>query len=264
MKGYMSKVLPVGSLYIAAVLLYGAMVSFVSASGLQVATTVTLQGVTEVVEGMVVVGDDQTQTYGLSQSAAQAQVFGVTAAKPSLVFVTDGNQVPVVTEGIALVRVSGGNGDIARGDVLITASSTGVAMRAGKDDQQVFAIALEPYAAGDAVGVIQAQISAEAARAVVALAQRAAELEAEQAEEEVVSFAPSIARAVIATVLAVGGLFFVLYSFRSAIVHGVVSIGRNPRARRSIMTLSLANIIFAIVLCAVVIFVAVAVLILPL
>jgi hypothetical protein len=262
MKGYMSKVLPVGSLYIAAVLLYGAMVSFVSASGLQVATTVTLQGVTEVVEGMVVVGDDQTQTYGLSQSAAQAQVFGVTAAKPSLVFVTDGNQVPVVTEGIALVRVSGGNGDIARGDVLITASSTGVAMRAGKDDQQVFAIALEPYAAGDAVGVIQAQISAEAARAVVALAQRAAELEA--VEEEAVSLAPSIARAVIATVLAVGGLFFVLYSFRSAIVHGVVSIGRNPRARRSIMTLSLANIIFAIVLCAVVIFVAVAVLILPL
>ena len=251
---------PYSRSFILGVLLYFCMTSYVSASALQVASSVTLEDGVEVVEGMVVVGDDEAQTYGLSKSASDPQVFGVTAAKPSLVFVTDGHQVPVVTEGIALIRVSTSNGSIARGDVLTTASTVGVAMRAGEGEQNVFAIALEAYAQEETeIGTIQAEIGVDRARAALALAE-----DTVLTDQKESSIAPTLIRGVIATVLAVGGLFFVLYSFRSTIAHGVVSIGRNPRARKSIMTLSVANIIFAMLLCAVVLFIAVAVLILPL
>jgi len=68
---------------------------------------------------------------------------------------------------------------------------------------------------------------------------------------------------VIAVVLVIGGLFFILYSFRSTIKAGVVSVGRNPRARSSIVALAIGNLTFALILCAAVVFIAVAILILP-
>lgn len=238
-------------------LVFGATALGVSAGALQIASTVTLEGSPEVTEGLVITAQDEDQTYTVSKNASDAQVFGVTAAKPSLVFTTEGHQVPVVTEGIAFVQVVTSNGVIQRGDLLVTSSTTGAAMRAGELDQHVFAIALETYENIGEVGVIQAEVGVEGAQGVRAM-------QAVLSSEDTSSLTPSVVRGAVAVVLVVGALFFILYSFRSTITQGVVSVGRNPRAQRSIVTLSFANIAFALVLCAVVIFIAIAILILPL
>jgi hypothetical protein len=176
------------------------------------------------------------------------------------VFQTGEQEVPVVTDGITYVQVSNEGGQISRGDFLVTAELAGVARKAADDESFVFAIALEDYQsdAANQIGFIQADVSVE--RAVLALeASRQAQMSTEDTAPDPIS----IVRAVIAVVLVVGGLFFVLYSFRSNIKAGVVSVGRNPRARSSIVALTIGNLTFALVLCAVVVFIAVAILILP-
>jgi|GEM_PF-2540519 len=240
-------------------------VVWVEANSLDVATTVVLEDGVFAQEGAVVVHNSENDAYGIAEGVDAPQVFGVVAVKPSLVFSTGVNQVPVVTGGVSLVRVDNTNGVIARGDVLITGSSTGVAVRAGAHDKNVFAIALEGGESEEKneVYLIQAQIGVTDAVAAHASQQEQVD-ESQIVEEESEYNLASIIRAAIATVLAIGGLVFVLYSFRSTIAQGVVSVGRNPRARRSIVTLAFGNIVFALILCAVVVFIAVAVLILPL
>ena len=232
------------------------------ANSLPTAETVTLEEVGTVSEGTVVVANEDTGTYRVSSSADAAAIYGVAAARPPVVYTTENNNVPVITEGIAFVRVTSSNGEIRRGDLLVSSEEEGVAMRAGESEQYVFAIALEPLVTGSGVGVIQAEVGSDRAQTLRNLQREQAA--AALAETEGVESSFSWVRAVIATVIIVGGLFFVLYSFRSTIAHGVVSVGRNPRAKRSILTLSVANIVFALALCGVVVFIAVAILVLPL
>ncbi len=231
--------------------------TYAHAETLPVATSVTIAGVNSVTEGMVVVAREAAGVYEISSMPSDAEVFGVTAQRPSLVFSQGDGEVPVVTSGIAYVQVQNTNGAIQRGDFLVTAAQPGVAMRAGDEDEHVFAIALEPFVSNDGSekGVIQAEVGVERAKAAYALRQKA--------QTDTAQKTPSIIRGSIATLLVVGALFFVLYSFRAAFSQGIASVGRNPRAKRSIMTLSFANILFAVFLCAIVIFVAIAILVLP-
>jgi hypothetical protein len=232
----------------------------VLANTIQVSPTVSFVGADVAGEGSVVTVDSVEEQYSISARAHHDSVYGVTAAQPALVFQTGEQEVPVVTDGITYVQVSSQGGQISRGDFLVTAELAGVARKAADDESYVFAIALEDYQSdvADQIGFIQADVSVQ--RAVVALEAR------RQAQMSTTDTAPdpiSIVRAVLAVVLLVGGLFFVLYSFRSNIKAGVVSVGRNPRARSSIVALTIGNLTFALVLFAVVVFIAVAILILP-
>jgi hypothetical protein len=238
--------------------------TFVPGSGLantiQVSPTISFVGADDVEEGVVITVDTTQEEYSISNRTHHDSVYGVTAAQPALVFQTGEQEVPVVTDGVAYVQVNTQGGEIARGDFLVTAAAAGVARKAATSESHVFAIALEDYRpdAANQTGFIQADVSVE--RAVLALeTRRQAELRAQDESTDPVS----IVRAVIAVVLVVGGLFFVLYSFRSTIKAGVVSVGRNPRARSSIVALAIGNLTFALILCAVVVFIAVAILILP-
>lgn len=220
-----------------------------------IATTVQLQdGVVE--NGLTVIYDRETDTYSLSTRVNDKRVYGVTAERPVLVFATSDDALPVVTNGVTRVRVSGVNGPITRGDLLMTSSEPGVAVFANLEDEYVFAVALESWIASS-TGTILAEVGVEQARA-----RQLSRLEA-VATAGMERRPISLARGLIAVVIAIGGLGFVLYSFRSVIKAGVVSIGRNPRARASILTLAIGNILFALILCLLALFVAVAVLILP-
>lgn len=258
----MFRFLPAHSLIVTVLIVLFFVPSSIFANSLPAAETVTLEGVRTVSEGTVVVANEDTGTYRVSSSADAATIYGVAVARPPVVYTTENNNVPVITEGIAFVRVTNSNGEIRRGDLLVSSGEEGVAMRASESDQHVFAIALEPLVAGSGVGVIQAEIGSDRAQTLRNLQREQAAAALAETEEDETSF--SWVRAVIATMIIVGGLFFVLYSFRSTIAHGVVSVGRNPRAKRSILTLSVANIVFALVLCGVVVFIAVAILVLPL
>lgn len=229
------------------------------ANPIQVAPTVSFVGADTVEEGVVITVDSEQENYSISNRTHHDSVYGVTAVQPALVFQTGEAEVPVVTDGIAYVQVNDEGGAISRGDFLVTAAAAGVARKAAADESYVFAIALESYTSESAeqVGFIQADVSVE--RAVQALEAKRQAMNEQDASTDPVS----VVRAVIAVVLVVGGLLFVLYSFRSTIKAGVVSVGRNPRARSSIVALAIGNLTFALVLCAVVVFIAVAILILP-
>lgn len=204
----------------------------------------------QVTAGTVIRFDEETDTYALSKGTADLTVYGVAAERPAVVFVTSATAVPVVTAGVTPVLVTMENGPIARGDVLTTAIISGQARRANADEP-VFAVALE---ARSEPGLVLASIGAEEAQA--ALAQRAA------------ITAPggiivSVARAAMAAVLVLGAIGFLLYSFRSIMMTGVISIGRNPRARQSVLWVSVGSMLLAIVLTGLVVFVAIGILILP-
>mgnify|MGYP001205654962 CR=1 FL=1 len=236
-------------------------VSSVHANPLPTASTVVLEDIALQPVGTIVIIDEANEKYTISKIENDPTVYGVTMPKPPVLFETEVGGTPVVTEGIAFARVNAEGGTIKRGDLLVSSSQSGVAKRASLDEQYVFAIALEEYM-DDIEGSIQVEVGSERAQSVRA---RKAEIAAQgttPGEEEERSF--SWVRALIAMVIVVGGLFFVLYSFRSTIAHGVISVGRNPRARRSILTLSVANIVFALLLCGVVIFIGIAILVLPL
>lgn len=239
------------------------------AVSLPVATTLEINNA-QTTGGEVVLYDEQKNVYAIAQDAKDARVYGVTAIRPTLVFATASGTIPVVTAGATSVRVNSRNGAIERGDLLQSSGILGVAMRADLEDDAVFAIALESFE-GTAVdssqqgsiiaeiGVDQAHALQESRREIERLNTEAAAATTTGKDTLVVSFI----RGAIAATVAVGALFFILYSFRSTIAKGVVSIGRNPRARTSIMTLAFGNIVFALILCAVALFVAVGILVLP-
>lgn len=232
----------------------------VYAYSLPVASMVRLSGVSQVAEGMVIAAQEASEKYDLSNTLDEAQVYGVVAAQPPVVFATEGTNTSIITEGVAFVQVNTDGGAIARGDLLVTSAQPGVAMKASDEHVHVFAIALEALQ-GDQ-GVIQAEIGPERAQLL-----RTQKREVSTARENEVATDPkklSLIRATIAILLVIGALGFLLYSFRSLLTHGVISIGRNPRAKGSIITFSFANFVFALILSAAVVFIAVAVLVLPL
>lgn len=232
-----------------------------SSNALPIATTVLIAGVVQDA-GEVIVHNDSSDRYMVSDRKDQEEVYGVSAFRPALVFATASGTIPVVTSGVTLLQVSSANGPISRGDLLITSPERGVAMKADIAHNHVFAIALESFE-GNSTGTIQAEIGAERAQALLTMLRESEAEAAGAATEEDKPFEVPYARAILASVIAVGALFFILYSFRSSIAKGIVSVGRNPRARGSIVTLAFTNIVFALILCAVVLFVAVGILILP-
>ena len=177
----------------------------VSATNIPIASTVALESAVPVAEGVVIVADEEESIYTVSSSAADSRVYGVTAELPPVVFSTGTNTVPVITEGVTMVQVTDENGSIERGDLLVSAHTSGAAMRAGDDDVYVFAVALESYDGVDSIGQIQAEIGkakALALRESQIASRTSAETEGDT-ENKLTLF-----RGVVAAVLVIGALFF--------------------------------------------------------
>lgn len=225
-----------------------------SASSLPVAQTLDIATSEAVVPGAVVRFVEERDEYQLTSRRDDTTVYGVVAERPAVVFVTSSTSAPVVSNGTTLVRVTVDGAPIERGDLLVSATSTGVATRATLADEGVFAAALEAI---EQDGMIQATIGVERAQALQE--QRRAQQEAAADSRTMVS----TMRAVVAGVVALGALGFLLYSFRSIMTGGVVSIGRNPRARGTVILVSIGSMVLALVVVGFIVFVAVGILVLP-
>jgi len=252
---------------------------FAQTSGsLPVAITIPVLG-TNGQGGELVVYNEGSRLYTISRLPSIPEVFGVTVNRPPLVFSTATNTVPVVTSGAVYVSVNNSAGPVRRGDLLVSSAQAGVAAKALPDDDNVFGVALED-ARGGSVTTVLAQFGPKEARAILT-ERRQLEKEAREAAEAagglfggsttedgeekgiIRQLFEEYSRATIAIIIAVGSLFFIMYTFRSTIINATLAVGRNPRARNAIMTVSVENIIFALIICAVAIFVAIAVLVLP-
>jgi len=221
---------------------------------LPVASTVDVVSEDVVRGGAVVRYDEIRDRYTLTDEVSDPTVYGVVADRPAIVFVTATTSVPVVTQGVTEVLVNMENGQIVRGDVLTTSSIRGQAMRATDDGHMVFAIALE---AMDEAGLLSAQIGVEEAQTVWAKRNAVAGT----ADDGKVFV--SMARAVIAAALVLVAIGFLLYSFRSVMTTGVISVGRNPRARQSVLGIAVGSMVLVVIVTTLVVFVAVGILILP-
>lgn len=248
---------------------------------LPVALTVEVTGVSNVPSGTLIVYDELSRTYAVARGRELPNVAGVSVDSPPLVFLTASNTVPIVTEGSAYLFVNNSSGEVVRGDLLVSSASAGVAAKATEEEDDVFAIALEDAPRGQTVARVLVSFDPERARAV--LAQRRAQAEeereaqeglfgllggttedGEQAEEGLVKkIFDTYARGVIAALIAIGSLFFIMYTFRSTVTNATLSVGRNPRAKNAIMTVSIGNILFALLIVGVALFVAIAILVLP-
>lgn len=226
--------------------------------------------------GQIVTFTSTNQLYSLSRNVDDPTVYGITIANPPLLFASATNTVAVITSGSAYARFTTAAGAIERGDLLVTATEIGVAQKATQDDEYVFAIALQNSSESNN-GQILVQFDPILAKARHAEDVEAAELAlatgtlgaegSEVVEEEepgiIQRLFETYARGVIATTIAIGALFFVMYTFRTTSMNATQAVGRNPRARNAIMTVSVGNIIFALVICLLAIFVALAILVLP-
>jgi hypothetical protein len=222
-------------------------------NALPIASTLTVKGdATQM--GTLVVFDEVSQTYAVSSAQNDARVYGVVAERPALLFTTASGSVPVQTEGIAYVRVAGSSTPITRGDLLVTGTKEGTASRAYPQDEHVFAVALESYESRDD-GLLLSDVRVARARAA------RQEAVAQQVERQ--KLPVSWLRGAIAATIAMSAIIFMLFSFRSIVNNGVVSVGRNPRAQTSIITFAFGTILGVVLLGGLALFVAIAVLVLP-
>ncbi len=221
---------------------------------LPVAVTVPLS--TAAKPGTVIRYDEAIQRYEPTTQAYDAAVYGVVAERPAILLQTSSTSVPVVTRGSTLVRVSNQAGSVTQGDLLVASAGKGVAMLAHATATGVFAIAQEDLVGTQ--GLVLAEVGVERAQAV-----QAARLEAEQVAAQPPLVSESVVRTVVAVVLALGGLGYLLYSFRGILQSSVLSIGRNPRARQALLVSSVSSMVLVLVVVGVVLFVALGVLVLP-
>lgn len=211
---------------------------------------------------VVFVEDEDIYRYSLAVEEEQSPVYGVVHERPPLYLETAVATVPVITDGITLVQVEDSNGLIARGDLLRLGSSPGNAARSTDTTDEVFAVALEAAAAGGETFVL-ADISRTRAEAL----RDARVLEAEQNVTEendglsAGAIAAATARIAVALGIVISSLAFILYTYRSIWVTGVTAVGRNPRARSSVLLMNVASSILILFLAALIVVVALGVLV---
>jgi hypothetical protein len=211
---------------------------------------------------MVVRFDAAINTYRLSTVRFDEAVYGVVGERPAIVFMTASNTIPIVTQGVTGVLVdTAHNGAITRGDLLTTAPEQGVAMRANLETNEVFAIVLEDMTSGE--GVVMAEVGVEQATKIQQERQAAAQAIAAAADSDEDKNETSFVRIAVAIGLTVLALGFLLYSFKSILHSGILSIGRNPRARTSVVWVSMGSMVMVLILVTIVVLVAIGILVLP-
>lgn len=235
----------------------------------------------EVSYGDLILYDKESNLYRLSQAENDPRFYGVVLENPSVLLETREGLIPVVETGVVPVNVILENGDIKVGDVLMTSSVPGKAVRVKEEDLEtsyIFGFATEALTAEEAVeedgvlvGTILVEVGGERLRSFLARLDeynlgliKAEELEVgEKEEEEGVGFlSPAfVLRFGFASLVALGSVFLVFFAFLSSIKQGVISVGRNPRAQRAIRSMVVLNVALALIITAAAVFFAISLLV---
>ncbi len=182
-----------------------------------------------------------------SSSPYDEDVFGVVATNPvAVVGREEAGSVPIVTSGVALVKVDSRQEEIKKGDFITSSNSAGVGQKAFYSGF-VVGRALEDFDGGEGVievfvdphekDVIEDDVSWEEITFWEAIGRiiRAVERDI-----------PQVLRYLLATILVAVSFAFGLYSFSRTLKDGIKGISRNPLAKGSIrfaMTLNLIGIL---------------------
>lgn len=225
---------------------------------------------TKVAYGDLISYDPEKHIYTLSATANDEHIFGVAIQDPALLYKPDnGSNISVARSGAALLNVTLENGPIAQGDALTSSSIPGKARKA-KDGEHVIATAKEAFSEGGVMlrapdgselvsGTISVNVGAGAS-ATGQSAQSCTTLSCRVSSAVDPHIVRTLVRYLLSGIIAALSLILAFKSFMSDANYGVISIGRNPRAKSSIQSLVFFNAILALVIASAGLFAAMVVL----
>lgn len=244
----------------------------VSAFG-SIATAVKFDG-PAVAYGDLVAYDPVTNTYALAAGSDIGKIFGVVVEQPALLFKTESDaNVPVIRSGSALVNVTLENGPIRVGDPLTASSIPGKAKLANAGET-VVGLASESFDGASGV-LLKAPDGTEVRSGTIPAAidvgggSKGSSLAGDSQCSSLLcrvlgginpDLVRAFARYLLSGLIAVVSLVFSFRSFVSDVNYGVISMGRNPRAKTSIQSMVFFNALLAMVIAGVGLFASIFVL----
>lgn len=221
-----------------------------------IATEVAFTG-SSVSYGDLISYEPTTGVYTLTQASNDPNEYGVVVQQPALLFRPGGTgNVPVLRSGSAPVNVTLENGPIAIGDPLTSSSIPGKARRANPGEH-VVGTAAEAFTGQGGVylrapdgsqvlsGTILTDMDVGTSPASADPVAQCSSLACRLLSGIDPSLVRSFARYLLSGLIAALALFLAFKSFMSDANYGVISMGRNPRAKISIQSMVLLNAFLA-------------------
>jgi hypothetical protein len=189
-----------------------------------------------------------TNGYKLSDSPYDPQIFGVVSLNPA-VYLKDStakNDIPVISQGQVLIRVSSQNGTIAAGDYITSSTIPGIGEKATDNG----------YVLGQTTQAYQSNDPKKVGEILVTLQPHYQQLTNNITHNIYSSFSFGLSEAVnsplgairyfIAGIITLLSFYFGFRFFARASNRGVEAIGRNPLARQAILTSVFFNTVITI------------------
>jgi len=195
-----------------------------------------------------------TSAYARADTSSGASIVGVVVEEPLILFQTTTVGVPVVQTGQARVRVSTINGSISTGDFITASDLPGQGQKAESNATHIVGIALEsfPGAAGTSTaGVVEIRGNEVYTGTIlvdlkIGFISGAGVTSVDLSSLERFDDTRTAIQIIVAAILALGSIFFAFRNLGSSIQTGILSIGRNPRAKIAIQTTVLLNLFFVL------------------
>jgi len=220
--------------------------------------------------GDVVSYNKKSNVYILSNIRSDEDVFGVIVEKPVILHHRVNGSVPIAELGEVLINVTTINGPIYVGDILTTSMIPGKAQKADKEDSHIVAVARESFLGNSTTTInisgIEGDISVGQIRAFLTvgaadnLQKGENPLPNSQLSEATVL---NIIQYIVAAFVAIGSVYIAFHNFIPNINEGVVSIGRNPRAKSSIQSMVVLNAVLIVLVSVAGFALSVAIILLP-
>jgi len=258
------------------ILFWGAGVPHLAAAQEDSIGTTNIVSTYEVLDEDISYGDivsyaKESDTYVLSSERSDKNLFGVVIEKPIILHKRAVGSVPITESGETLINVTTVNGPIYAGDVLTSSSIPGKAQRADETDEFVVGVARESFfgigtttiiisdtGEGIPLGQIKAVLSIGPASNLSKLVETAG-TDVRFNEATVLN----IIQYLVAAFVAVGSVYIAFHNFMPNINEGIISIGRNPRAKSSIQSMVVLNSVLIILVSVAGLALSVAIILLP-
>ncbi len=220
--------------------------------GNAIATTQHISGGTPRA-GDVVSFDPHAGTFYLTYTVSDTNIAGIVAQNPILLLSDKNGGTPVVTSGQTTVNVTTKNGPISVGDFLTSSAIRGVAERAGNTASYIIGTALSAFppvasttVSSSVTGQVQVLLSIGSNPALsagnnpssVSPTSPAASAAATAAGAAIIF---RMVKYLLAALVTAGTIYVAFRTSHAAMNSSIISIGRNPLAKRSIRSMLFAD-----------------------
>ena len=230
-----------------------------------IARTYTVEG-TQPVSGDLVSFDRDKQSLHLTESLNDTTLFGVVVDRPVIVLRSTEAGVPIISSGEVSVNVTALGGPIQAGDYITTSTEPGKGQKASASDAFVVGTALESFGTASSSpttsGTIAVHLSIGSRPADGSTTTDAYTSSVTTSKSTGITV-PVVFKYLLAALVAIGSITISFRSFGSSIKESIVSVGRNPLAKNSIQSMVVLNTFLIVLVSAAGLFVAFAILFLP-